>query len=393
MRKRRKIVVTGYIGLLPAGGVTWDYIQYPLGLRELGHEVLYLEDTLQWPVYQDSSGECRSASSVKYLAAAMGRFGMEGNWAYRDVVSGECFGMTEDAVRRFCAAADVLINVSCSTPLREEYAAIPIRVLLDTDPMFTQVQAATGKGLYGGCSSLPEMMVRHTHHFTFGENVGGPGCEVPSAGWRWFRTRQPVVLKHWPKIPLPGEGAFTSVFNWSAARELEFCGRKWGQKNTEFMRFLHIPEELMDLRFTIAIGQTTDDPFPAEAAKKRGWCVLSAQAVAPDMASYQRFIHRSRAEFSVAKHTYVQANTGWFSCRSACYLASGRPVVTQDTGWSAFLPNGAGLFAFSDSETALAALREIERNPEPNASAAREIAEEVFDSNKVLRKMLAEVGV
>jgi hypothetical protein len=110
------------------------------------------------------------------------------------------------------------------------------------------------------------------------------------------------------------------------------------------------------------------------------------------MASYQRFIHRSRAEFSVAKHTYVQAKTGWFSCRSACYLASGRPVVTQDTGWSEFLPNGAGLFAFSDSETALAALREIERDPERNASAAREIAEEVFDSNKVLAKMLAEVG-
>jgi hypothetical protein len=276
--------------------------------------------------------------------------------------------------------------------LREEYAAIPIRVLLDTDPMFTQVQAATGKSLYGGYSSLPEMMVNHTHHFTFGENVGEPGCDVPSGGWRWFRTRQPVVLKHWPKIPLPGEGAFTSVFNWSAAKEFEFCGRKWGQKNTEFMRFLHIPEELMDLRFTIAIGQTTDDPFPAEVAKKRGWRVLSAQAVAPDMASYQRFIHRSRAEFSVAKHTYVQAKTGWFSCRSACYLASGRPVVTQDTGWSAFLPNGAGLFAFSDSEMALAALREIERNPERNASAAREIAEEVFDSNKVLTKMLAEVG-
>src|SRR5215471_9664703 len=392
MQNRRKIVVTGYIGLLPAGGVTWDYIQYPLGLRELGHDVLYLEDTYQWPIFQDASGEYSCESNVKYLAAAMARFGMERNWAYRDVVSSKCFGMTEDAVRQFCAAADVFINVSCSTPLREEYAAIPIRVLLDTDPMFTQVQAATGKSLFGGYSSLPEMMVNHTHHFTFGENVGGRGCEVPSGGRRWVRTRQPVVLKHWPKIPLPREGTFTSVFNWSAAKELEFCGRKWGQKNAEFMRFLHIPEELMDLRFTIAIGQTTDDPFPAEAAKKGGWRVLSAHTVAPDMASYQRFIHRSRAEFSVAKHTYVQAKTGWFSCRSACYLASGRPVVTQDTGWSEFLPNGAGLFAFSDSETALAALREIERDPERNASAAREIAEEVFDSNKVLAKMLAEVG-
>ena len=388
-----KVVVTGYVGLTPAGGVTWDYMQYPLGFQELGCDVLYLEDTQQWPVYQDNSGEITCAPNVEYLSSAMRRFGMQGRWAYRDEVTGRFFGRSQEDVGRFCAAADVLVNLSCSTPMREEYAAIPVRALVDTDPMFTHVQCVTGKTLCGVNSAMPRMIASHTHLFTFGENLGQPECEVPLAGKQWLNTRQPVVLKCWLVSGLPEMAPYTSVFNWSAAKEFEFEGKRWGQKNTEFMRFLGIPRELPQVSFTIGVGQTTGDPFPVELVKSHGWKVRNASEIAADADSYQTFIRNSRAEFSVAKQTYIAAKTGWFSCRSACYLASGRPVVTQDTGWSKWIPNGCGLFAFTDSASASAAIRQIELEPERNAAAARNIAEDIFDSGKVLTKMLSDMGI
>jgi hypothetical protein len=393
IRKDLRVVVTGFIGLLPAGGVTWDYIQYPLGFRELGCDVIYVEDTQLWPVYQHSTGPISCESNIRYLAAEMRRFGLEDRWFYRDSMTGQHFGMPEDAVEQFCRSADVFINLSCSTPLREEYAAIPVRVLIDTDPMFTQVQYTTGKNLAGTPSPIREMVVSHTHLFTFGENIGRPGCAVPCNGRTWLSTRQPVVLKYWPRTALPHSGAYTTVFNWIAAKDFEFEGRIWGQKNFEFLRFLDIPRQVPTASFCIGVGQTTGDPFPFEMVRNEGWQVMDAQSIAYDSGSYQNFIQSSRAEFSVAKHAYVQARAAWFSCRSACYLAAGRPVVTQDTGWSAFIPNGCGLFAFVDSETALAAIRQIEGEFEKNARAARSIAEEVFDSNKVLAQMLSQLGV
>jgi hypothetical protein len=268
-----------------------------------------------------------------------------------------------------------------------------VRALIDTDPMFTQVQNVTGTNLFGKCSSVPKMVEEHTHLFTFGENIGGLDCDIPGGGRRWIPTRQPIVVKHWPESTLPNSGPYTTVLNWIAARDFEFDGRTWGQKNVEFMRFLKIPRQAAGTTFRVGVGQTTGDPFPAGLAHAEGWDVVDAQTVAYDVASYQQFIQSSKVEFSVAKHTYVQARTGWFSCRSACYLASCRPVVTQDTGWSAFVPNGRGLFAFSDAEGALAAIRQIESEPEVHARAARAIAVEAFDSEKVLARMLAEMGV
>jgi hypothetical protein len=386
------VVVTGFLGLLPGGGGAWDYIQYPLGFRELGCDVLYLEDTGLWPIFHHCSGEVTCDMNVAYIQAAMRRVGMDGSWAYRDEVTGRYFGMDETEVRRFCSAADVFVNVSCSTPLREEYARIPIRALIDTDPMFTQVQCATGRNLYGRDSSLPAMVTQHTHLFTFGERFGQTGCQMPSESLRWRPTRQPIVMKHWPACPLPASNSYTSVFNWSICKDFEFLGRTWGQKNTEFLRFADVPSKAPEVSFRIAVGQTTGEPFPAAEARSKGWEVLDPASAVPDMETYQAFIQKSHAEFSVAKHTYVQANCGWFSCRSACYLASGRPVVTQDTGWSSIVPNGRGLFAFTNEEEALAAIHEIERDPRENAQAARNIAEEAFDSNRVLSHLLAELG-
>lgn len=392
--ERLRIVVGGFLGLLPLGGVTWDYVQYPVALAALGHDVYYIEDTGLWPVYQNNGGgDC--STNVAYLAAVMDAFGLSERWAYRDEVTGQCFGLTDAVVRELCRTADMLINVSCATFLRDEYSAIPVRALVDSDPMFTQVQYATYVTFTKGQSGMRELVESHTHHFTFGENVGAADCRIPTCGFSWHPTRQPICLSYWPMTVLPKaqNAAYTTVMNWTAAAPLVYDGETWGQKDVEFRRYFALPQAVPTTLLAVAVGQkTTGTPFPIEAARRQGWRVLDPAVIAPDWRAYHTFIQESRGEFSVAKETYVKARTGWFSCRSACYLASGRPVIAQDTGWSRYLPTGEGLFAFDDQRSAVEALDRVTAEPDLHARAARAIAEEYFDSDRVLSKMLTHLG-
>ena len=396
--RRLCIVVGGYLGLVPAAGVTWDYVQYPAGFAALGHDVFYLEDTRLWPVYQPAGsdwGDC--SASVSHVAAVMAEFGLAGRWAYRDEASGRCFGLTEVQLREVCRSADVFVNVSCSTFLRDEYRAIPVRVLVDTDPMFTQVQLVSQQMFTPGSPGLRELVEGHTHHFTFGESVGRPECLMPDCGVAWRPTRQPVRLDLWPAAePVRDRAgsAYTTLMNWTAGKALEHAGTTWGQKDVELRRLFELPSAVPEIPLAVAVGQTggAGEPFPAAEARAAGWRVLDPEACAPDCAGYREFIAGSLGELSVAKETYVKARTGWFSCRSACYLASGRPVVTQDTGWTAHLPAGRGLLAFDTLATAAEALRSVEEDPVAHARAARELAEEFFDSRHVLTRMLQEAG-
>jgi hypothetical protein len=392
---RLRIIVGGYLGLLPAGGVTWDYVQYPAGFAALGHDTYYVEDTRLWPVYQtgnDGGADC--SANVRHLAGVMDAFGLEGRWAYRDEVSGECFGLSEGAVRDLCRTADVFVNISCSTVLRDEYREIPARALVDSDPMFTQIQYASQVAFTPGKSGMRELVDGHTHHFTFGENVGAPDCRMPACGVPWRPTRQPVCLREWPVTDLPRDpgAAYTTLMNWTAGPPLLYDGETWGQKDVECCRFFGLPREVPGVPLAVVVGQTGGEPFPSRFARRVGWRVLEPAASAPDWRAYRTFIQQSRGEFSVAKETYVKARTGWFSCRSACYLAAGRPVVTQDTGWSRNLPTGRGLLAFRDPEEAAEAVRRVEADPAAHARAARELAEEFFDSNRVLSDLLRQVG-
>jgi hypothetical protein len=393
---RPRIIVGGFIGLLDAGGVTWDYIQYPLGLAALGCDVYYFEDTGLWPVYQENSNDTASCTeNVKRLAAIMDDFGLGERWAYRDAVSGDTFGPCSRTISQVCRGADVFVNISCSTVMRDEYASIPKRALIDSDPMFTQIQYATEVALTAGESHMRELVHAHTHHFTFGENIGAPDCRIPACGINWHPTRQPICLNLWPESPLPQvEGAaFTTVMNWSAAPPLEYEGETWGQKNTEFTHLLPLPERLPDIPLAVVVGQTGGKPFPVQAARDHGWHVFDPRERAPDWRSYRRFIEESSGEFSVAKETYVKGRTGWFSCRSACYLAAGRPVVAQDTGWSRYIPSGDGLVAFDGLTGATEALRRINTDLPLHARAARRIAEQHFDSDVVLGDLLRHLEI
>lgn len=389
---RLRIIVGGFLGLLPAGGITWDYVQYPLGFASLGHDVFYVEDTRLWPIYQDVSADGVScATNVRHLDRVMSAFGLAGRWAYRDEVTGQCFGMSNSALAEVCRTADVFVNVSCSTFLRDEYRRIPARALIDTDPMFTQIQYATQSGFTAGETAIRGLVEGHTHHFTFGESVGAPNCRIPDTGVRWRATRQPICIDQWPETPLPrAGGTFTTVMNWTAGRPLIYDGEGWGQKDREFLRVLDLPGRTR-ARLAAVVGQTTGEPFPLEAATRAGWDVIDPEVSVGDWMAYRQFIQGSLGEFSVAKETYVKAQTGWFSCRSACYLASARPVVTQDTGWSRHLPSGSGLIAFTTLDEAGAALEEILTDPERHSRSARAVAEEFFDARVILNDLLAQV--
>lgn len=395
-----RIVVGGYAGLLPAGGITWDYVQYPAGFAALGHDVFYIEDTRLWPIYQAAGsdwGDC--SANVAHLKAVMEAFGLARRWAYRDEASGRCFGLSEGEVREVCRTADVFVNVSCATFMRDEYQSIPRRALVDSDPMFTQIQYLSQQMFTPGVPSLRELVDAHNAHFTFGENVGASDCRMPDCGIRWRPTRQPVCLERWragePPESLDGNAAYTTLMNWTAAKPLRYAGENWGQKDVEFRRFFQVPSRVPEMSLAVAVGQTggVSEPFPAREAEAVGWRVLDPDLHAPDWRAYRDFIERSRGEFSVAKETYVKARTGWFSCRSACYLAASRPVVAQDTGWTKRLPSGVGLLGFEDEESAVEALRRVEREPARHRRAARAIAAEHFDSRRVLGDMLSELEV
>jgi hypothetical protein len=394
MSPKGRIVVTGFVGLFPygAGGVAWDYVQYLLGFLQLGWDAIYVEDTRSWPIFQH--GEVNCSENVAYLRATMEHFGVGDRWAYRDEASGQCFGLSESAVLEFCRIADIFLNLSCSTALRDEYAAIPVRALVDTDPMFTQVQALNRRILRGEWSSMPELLENHTHRFTIGTSIGREYCLVPTLGLEWHPTHQPIVLDLWPASEPPNGATtyYSTVMNWSVFDKLEFAGRCWGQKDVEFMRLLHLPDRVPEVPLAVAVGQLDEPTFPADTIRGAGWKLFHSASCAADAQGYQDFIVSSRGEFSVAKETYVNAHTGWFSYRSACYLAAGRPVIAQDTTWSRTIPNGRGLLPFHDADTAADALRQVELDPKVHSRAARAIAEECFDSRRVLTELLAHMG-
>ena len=382
------------MGLIPAGGVTWDYLQYPLGFALLGHDVYYIEDTRLFPIYQKQGSSWYDASScVEHLQKVMDYFGMSHRWAYRDEASGKCFGLTEKKIKEICSVADVFINISCSTYLREEYLKIPARVLIDSDPMFTQIQYLSQQMFTPGKPGLRQMLEGHNYLFTFGENIGTVDCLIPDCNLKWHTTHQPICIDYWDVHAAPNieSASFSTLMNWTAGKNLHYNGKVWGQKDIEFKKFINLPKLIAGVKLSAIINQTGGfgDTCLKASIEKAGWKILDPDENADNWMSYQQFINSSLGEFSVAKETYVKARTGWFSCRSACYLAAGRPVITQDTGWSSFIPSGKGLFSFSDLESAQSAIRQVVSNYKQHSQYAREVAEEFFDSQKVLGELLS----
>lgn len=385
-----RIVVTGLIGQYAFGGVTWDYMQYVLGFQALGHDVWYLEDTSAWaydPVKQEPSADC--SHNTGYLNRVMHEFDMGDRWIYRNGADGTYHGVADTgAAERILASADVLANVSGACWLREPTAAIPLKLFLDGDPMFTQISLAADPE-----SEFAARVSSHDKHYSFGLNIGQVGCRVPTCGLEWRPTVQPVALDWWAKTLMPpgaihiAADAWTTVMNWASYAPKEFDGLTYGQKDLEFARFVDLPA-LTPEKFVLAMGQGVGQNRPTETLEQKGWKIIEPDVHIPDYACYHDFLTNSKGEWSIAKNGYVRSRSGWFSCRSACYLAAGKPVVVQDTGWTDHMPSGEGVLAFDSPEGAAEALAKVSSNYEHHCLAARAYAGKHFDAAKVCAHLL-----
>ncbi len=374
-----RVIVTGLIGQYPLGGVAWDYIQYVLGLRELGHDVYYVEDSGQWPFNPKEGGTAKDASfTARYLAALMASFGLEDRWAYCFPWEAQWFGLSDARRREVIGSADLLINVSGTLAHPDRYRSVPRMAYIDTDPAFTQVKLARGQ------HDFHKMVALHDSHFSFGETLSDV---LPVTGFCWLPTRQPVAMDHWEPLPTDN-GRFTTVMNWTSYKPLEHDGKSYGQKDLEFKKFLDLPQSQSDSLFEIAINSGKTKRTPIDLLRHKRWQVVHPDDVCPDAQSYQAYIRESRAEWSVAKHGYVVGQTGWFSCRSACYLAAGRPVVVQDTGFSRVLPTGDGIVPFVSFDDSGEGVRSVEEHYDRHRAAARDLATSYFDARVVLASLL-----
>ena len=378
---RLRILVLGYIVRCPIGGMAWHHLQYVLGLARLGHQVLFLEDSGDdpWACYDPRTGQTGidPRYGLEFARRVFDRVGLDQHWAYHDALAGRWYGPGAPLVSGFCRDAEVLINLSGANPLRGPLAEVPIRIYLDTDPLFTQIRILQDKG-------RRRLVEEHNAHFSFGENLGACDCGVPDDGFSWRPTRQPVDLDSWPVSPGPKKGAFTTVMQWDSYATRDYQGRSYGMKSASFGPYLDLPEHT-PMKLELALGSSG---APREQLRAHGWRLRDPLAVTRDPWSYQDFIRHSRGEFSVAKHGYVASKSGWFSERSACYLASGRPVVVQNTGFSALFPVGNGLVPFSDPQQAIESLEAVNADYPQHCEAARAIAENFFDANRVLQSLI-----
>jgi hypothetical protein len=370
-----KIVCSGHLIRHPVGGHSWHHLQYLVGFRRLGHEVIFFED-YGWPnsCYDPARSEMTAdpGYGISYLLNLLWPHGLEDRWCYL-AEDGTSYGMPRERLAQHCRDCDVYFNLSNINwiPELEECRR---RVLVDTDPVFTQIG---GHGLGGP-------FTRYHALFTYGENVHLPGCDMPSGGASWLPTRQPVVLDLWSAEAGDPSSPMTTVVNWTAYGDREHEGRVYGQKDREFEPYFSLPRDTGEA-MEMAIGAP-------EAVRERladgGWRLADPLEVTRNPWTYQQYLRASLAEFGVAKHGYVSTQCGWFSDRSSAYLATGRPAIVQDTGFSSFLPCGEGLLAYRTPDGAREAVRRLRNEYDVHHRAARAVAEEYFDARRVLGDLL-----
>lgn len=371
----------GYIVRGPMGGMTWHHLQYVLGLRQLGHDVFFVEDSgdSEYACYDPvrNVNDRHPGYGLAYARNVFEKVGMSDRWGYYDKHSDRWWGGAPSAVVRTWQEADLLINLSCSNVLRPWAMGIPCRAIVDTDPLFTQIRNREAP-------DRMEWMRQHTVHFTYGEHILQRDCQIPYDGITWEPTRQPIVLAYWPITPGQPNGKYTTVMKWESYPAKYFGGSRYGMKAASFAAFMSLPE-MTPAPMELAVS---DDAAPREQLRANGWVLSDPTRRASDPWSYQSYIQQSKAEFSLAKHGYVTGRTGWFSDRSAAYLASGRPVLLQDTGYSNYIETGRGLMAFHTPEEAVQAIELIDRSYAMHCAAARDIAHTYFSAQKILRSLI-----
>jgi hypothetical protein len=376
------IIVSGMISADPhQGGATWAVLQYVLGLRALGHRVLLLEpiDAARLQPLGAALGDSLNAG---YFRRVLSDFGLDDCGALLLASSQSTVGLSYSRLCDIAGEADLLINISGMLADQNLLERIPVRVYLDLDPAFIQLWHAQGIDMRFGA---------HTHFVTIGQAIGEPDCPVPTCGLTWITTPQPIVLARWPLAERIVHDGLTTVGNWRGYGSVQHQGVFYGQKAHSLRDYMTVPRFTAE-RFLPALSIHPGESRDLAALAENGWQLLDPARVAATPAAYQRFIQESKAEFGIAKSGYVVSRCGWFSDRSICYLASGRPVISQETGFSRFLPTGSGLFAFNNSAELLSAIDEMNRDYAYHSKSARELAEQHFASDKVLPRLLQRLG-
>ncbi|HEX9786360.1 MAG TPA: hypothetical protein VGA56_27000 [Opitutaceae bacterium] len=290
-----RIIASGLVGQYAFGGVAWDYLQYVEGFRQLGHDVYYLEDTETWPydpINETVSADC--SYNVAYLSKVAQRLGLGDRWIYRSAPDSSYHGKSQAEALAIIAGTDLFVNVSGACWLRPEYRAIPAKVFIDSDPMFTQV------GLEAASGDTLERVRAHDFHFTFAENIERPDCRIPPVGFHWIPTRQPIVMNWWPVATEPPRNAWTTVMNWVSYKTCEYSGETWGQKDVEFMRFIDLPKMTPE-KFEIAMGLGPGKKRPTDMLRRKGWDIVEPAERLPDPWTYRDYLQTSKGEWSIAK--------------------------------------------------------------------------------------------
>ena len=388
MSERLRLLVFGTMGRTPFAGVAWQVLHYVEGLRRLGHDVYYVEDTGDWPYDPEQNTVTDDPCyTVNYISRLMSWCGMQRRWAYVAAAEGgRTYGLSADRLRELLHSADALLNLTGSTLLRDEHFSVPVRAYVETDPVLPQIEIAQGRQFTIG------LLEAHTHHFTYGENLGAADCGVPPTDFEYRPTRQPIVLDWWQGENGAPLESYTTVASWKQfGKDIEWNGEVYTwSKHHEFMKFLDLPARV---RRPCELALACGDPEAIRLLASHDWRVTDAVVLSRDILPYRDFVFRSRAEFTVAKDQNIRLRSGWFSDRSACYLAAGRPVVTQDTAFGNILPVGEGLFSFRTMEEAVAAFEVVESDYPRESRAAREIAERYFRAETVLAQLLSQAGL
>lgn len=380
-----RIVLAGIIGRYPWGGVTWCSLMYLLGLARLGHDVWYLEDTCECNYDPEANAVATDpAYALRYLERSLKPFGFGQRWCYVDYQGGH-HGIEENAWKAICRSADILLVLSGGVWIwRDNYRSIPVKAFIDSDPGFTQLaieQAVKDAERDSAKRWYCDFFHSYDRLFSFGGCIGQTDCTIPTSGLVWLPTTQPICLDLWKPSSLPPRGVWTTVMTWV----IESFKDVGGNKDQEFLKVLDLPSALGEtpkVEFELAVNG------PRSFLGGHGWTCLDAFTVSSDLWRYHSYLTSSRAEFSVAKHTYVRTRSGWMSDRTACYLAAGRPAVVQETGLSSWIPTGEGLLTWTTKEEAVDAVRSVELDYQRHSQKAANLAAEYLSSNYVLKTLL-----
>ena len=382
-----KIVVFGILFFYPLAGVTYQFLHYLIALRRLGYDPYYVEDSARWiydPRANDMSPDV--TGNIQMVLPALKAHGFTDRWCFRGKYEGGgCFGLGETQLEQLYREAEGFLNVTGAQEIRDEHRAIRRRIYVESDPFVAQIKVAQGD------QGMIDLLAAHDTHFSFGENLGTPDCSVPVGKFTWLPTRQPVVPELWTGAPSGGD-TYNTITTWhNKGKDIDWQGDRWyWTKDREFEKFLALPQHRPGLRFELAA--TVGDDVRTRLLQ-HGWRQRDSIDISRDTERYLRYIQQARAEFTVARDQYVRPRTGWFSDRTVCYLAAGRPVITQETGFSQNVPSGRGLFGFSTMDDVLRSIDQIETDYSGHCRAAQEIAAEYFEATKVVGSLMQRAGL